>query len=204
MLNLNRSRILLLSAWLLFAMASRTTAEDFQIGLIDMAHVFKNYEKFKAGTARLQDEVSQSDDLLQPMIDSIKKLQEQMKELSPASTEYEQLEGQMVNTQADLRKVQLQKQREFVKRESELYKEIYLEIVEAVDRYSRYYNYTLILRFNRNPFDSVEDSQDVVQGMNRQVLYHRNGDDLTDPVLKYLNGRFEKQQTAGAPGTTTR
>lgn len=201
-----QSSMLALTIAVLFVVVAtpQAQAEDFQIGLIDMAHVFKNYEKFKATTSRLQAEVSQSDDQLQPMVEKIKNLQEQMKALSPTSSEYEQLEGQMVNAQADLRKVQLQKQREFMKKESELYKEIYLEIADAVDRYSRYYNYTLILRFNRAPLDSADEPEAVVQGMNRQVLYHRNSDDLTDPVLTYLNGRWQKQQAAGTPAGTTR
>ena len=180
-------------------------AEDAQIGLIDMAHVFKNYDKFVDLTEQLQNEVKQSDEVLRPRVEGIKKLQEQMKDLSPTSAEYEQLEGQLVNAQADLRKIQLQKQREFVKKETELYKSIYLEVTDAVDRYSNYYKYTLILRFSRNPVTGEEDPQKLMQGMNRQVLYHRNRDDLTDPVLKFLNGQWQKERTAIQPaGATTR
>ena len=33
-----------------------------QVGLIDMAHVFKNYEKFKTSTAALQEQIKAADE----------------------------------------------------------------------------------------------------------------------------------------------
>ncbi len=43
------------------AQAVPPDAVKHQIGLIDMAHIFKNYEKFTAMTASLQKEIEQTD-----------------------------------------------------------------------------------------------------------------------------------------------
>ena len=194
----------LLTGCFLFLFAGPIHADDgYQIGLIDMAHVFKEYKKFVYLTERLQEEVRRSDELLAPKIENIQAIQAKMKELAPTSAEYEALESEFLTAQADLKKAQLQKQRELMKKETEVYKGIYLEVSDAVERYSKYYKYTQILRFNRSVVDAADNPQEVMEGMNRQVLYHQNRDDLTDPVLNYLNDRWEKQQNASAPASQT-
>lgn len=187
------------------AFSQQTASDVHQIGLIDMAHVFKNYEKFKSGTQALQDEVAQRQSGLTAKVEEGKRLQQQMKEYNVGSPEFEKLEGELVNLQAELKKIQLKNQREFMKREADLYKEIYLEVYEAVNRYARYYKYTLIMRFERAGLAAAENPQDIVEGLNQQVLYHRNRDDLTDPILNYLNEKWRRQNQSAAAesnGTT--
>lgn len=186
--------------------SAEKVAAKHQIGLIDMAHVFKNYEKFLALTDALQSEISSSDTEMKEKVEQGKTLQEQMKALKAGSPEFEKLEGDLLTVQADLKKLQLKKRREFMRKEAEIYKEVFLDVREAVGRYSRYYKYTLILRFDRSGLAVADQPQDIVEGLNQQVLYHRNRDDLTDPILNYLNEQWRKSQpqTASPGGATTR
>lgn len=191
-----------------FAQSSgaQTTATDrHQLGLIDMAYVFKNYQKFNDKTEALQEEIVATDTEMKARVESGKKIQEQMKAFSAGSADYEKLEGDLLNVQAELKKLQLKKQREFMRKEADLYKETYLEVRDAIARYSTYYKYTLILRFDRSGVNSAENPQEIVEGLNQQVLYHRNRDDLTDPILNYLNSQWKKTQAASTqPDSTTR
>ncbi len=200
--NLSLTALILFAALSSPSFAQTPQVKNHQVGLIDMAHVFKNYEKFTALTDALQQEITQRETGLISKVDEARQIQEKMKEQEPGSEEFEKLEGDFLTLQADLKKVQLKNQREFMKREAELYKSLYLETRNAVDKYAQYYNYTLILRFDRSGVASADDPQAIVEGLNQQVLYHRNRDDLTDPILNYLNEQWRRsQKQAAAPST---
>ena len=188
------------------ALAQSANNTQHQIGLIDMAYVFKNYDKFTALTEALETEIASSTAEMKTKAQAGQKIQEQMKTFETGSAEYEKLEGDLLSLQGEIQKIQIKKRREFMRKEADLYKEIYLEATEAVGRYARYYNYTLILRFDRSGVTSAEDPQKIAKGMNQQVLYHRNRDDLTDPILNYLNDKWKKSlQEAKVPrGPATR
>lgn len=186
------------------AHAQATATDRHQLGLIDMAYVFKNYQKFNDKTEALQAEIVKTDTEMKSRVEAGQKIQAQMKEFSAGSSEYEKLEGDLLTEQAELKKLQLKKQREFMRKEADIYKATYLEVRDAISRYSTYYKYTLILRFDRSGVTSAENPQDIVEGLNQQVLYHRNRDDLTDPILNYLNEQWKRtQQAAASPSSTT-
>ena len=55
----------------------------------------------------------------------------------------------------------------------------------------------------------ADNPQAIIQSMNRQVVYYRGEDDLTDPILGYLNGKYGKSgdpaakpRAAAAPAAT--
>ena len=52
------------------------------------------------------------------------------------------------------------------------------------------------MRFNREELEAAGDPQKIIQGMNRQVVWHRPQDDLTDPILNYLNNEYSKTASA--------
>ncbi|QDT31747.1 OmpH family outer membrane protein [Thalassoglobus polymorphus] len=201
-LNLSLAALILVAVQASTTFAESPQVKNHQVGLIDMAHVFKNYEKFKALTEALQEQITQSETGMKTQVEEGRKIQEQMKALTSGSPEFEKLEGQLLSIEASLKKAQLKNQREFMRQEAELYKDLYLETRNAVDKYARYYNYSLILRFDRSGVASADNPQEIVEGLNQQVLYHRNRDDLTDPILNYLNEQWRREQKqAAAPST---
>lgn len=183
-----------------------------QIGLIDMAQVFKEYEKFKTLSDGLRAEVEASDAEAKEKIDELQQIQSQLTSgtLTEGSAEYATLEASLATKSSELETFRKLKQRDFLRKEADIYKTVYLEVQDAVQKYARYYKYTLIMRFNRDKVEDAENPQDIIQSMNRPVVFHRPEDDLTDPILNYLNGEYRK--TAGrstpagtaAPTTATR
>jgi outer membrane protein len=182
--------------------AESNAVPPHQVGLIDMSFVFKNYQKFNTMTASLQEEIQQLDEQAKTKVERMKQLQGQLTggTLKEGSAEFIEAETSLMNAKSELETFKRVAQRDFLRKEADIYKTIYLEVEDAVRRYAAYYHYTLVLRFNRQDVHEAENPRDVMNGMNRQVLYFRSQDDLTDPILEYLNSEWQKQSgTSSAP-----
>src|SRR5690606_23117048 len=77
------------------AQAQGNTATGAKIGLIDMAHVFKNYKKFEVLRNDLKAEIEKSDQEAQTMAAQIKSTQKRMQEFKEGSPEYIKLETEL-------------------------------------------------------------------------------------------------------------
>jgi outer membrane protein len=179
--------------------AERPTAH--QVGLIDMAYVFKNYEKFKASTQDLQANIKAADDKAKAQVEAMKNLQEKLASLTAGSAEHQKVESDLIGMQTKLETFRKTSQLEFLRREADIYKTVYLEVAQSVEQYSKHYKYTLIMRFNRAPVETAENPQEIIQSMNRQVVYYRTQDDITDQILGYLNEQFKANGGSAATAT---
>lgn len=168
-----------------------------KVGLIDMAQVFKDYEKFKTHREALQAEIEQSDAKAKQMLAEMKQLQEvaQSGQLKQDSEQYQQIEQQLITKKGELESYRQVQQREFLRKESEIYKQVYLEVQDMVEKFANAFNYTLIVRFNASKVDEAENPQEVIQSMNRQVVFHRHKDDITPRILQALNDRYNSGQS---------
>ena len=172
--------------------AAAAAAGTHQVGLIDMAHVFKNYDKFKSMTEDMQGDAKKAQADAEAMVEQMKQVQTKMQSLQEGSEDYIKNETQILTLQTKLESFRKVQQREFLRKEAEIYKTVYMEVQEAVQKYAKYYKYTLIIRFNRQSVDAAENPQEIITSMNRQVVYYRDQDDLTDPILNFLNDEYKK------------
>jgi Skp family chaperone for outer membrane proteins len=192
-----------------FAQAGAAPAakSTHQVGLIDMAFVFKNYDKFKTMTKALQEEAQGAQKKADAMIEEMKSLQSKLQggDLAEGSPDYVRIESQLLKMQTDLETYRKVSQRDFLRKEADIYKTIYLEVQTAVNDYADYYKYTLILRFNRQEVSEADNPQQILNSLGRQVVFYRKSDDLTTPILQYLNDEFKKNggtaPAAAAPPT---
>lgn len=171
-------------------------ATPHQIGLIDMAHIFKNYDKFKHQTESLQKAAEEAEAKAQALIKRMQDIQEQAQTLTPGSPDFDKLEAQMIELQSQLQALKQKEQRDIVRKQADLYKQIYLEVQDAVAQYAKYYKYTLIIRFNRQEVAETANPQEIIQSMNRQVVWYQNQDDVTDPILQFLNDKYKRSASA--------
>lgn len=167
-------------------------SKNANIALIDMAEVFKKYEKFAVLRDGLKAEIEKTDLEAQQKGKDIQGLQAQMKESKQGSPDYIALESQLAQLTTEFETFRKVKQREFLRQEAALYHTIYLEVTEWVGKYAEHYEYTMVLRFNREEL-ATDDPQQLIQGMNRQVVYFRANDDITDQVIKLLNSQYDKE-----------
>lgn len=183
------------------AQAQNSPSQPHMIALIDMAEVFKKYKKFEAMRETLKTEITASEAEMKKEIETLQALQAKLQSLDEASPAYAATEKELASKASDLEAVRKVKQREFLRKESSIYKAIYMESTEAVSKYADYYKYTLVLRFNRTDITENDNAKDVINGMNKQVVYYRPEHDITDAVLKYLNDRYAREVSAAAGGT---
>ncbi len=184
-----------------------TTALPPKVGLIDMARVFKEYKKFEVIREKLKTEFEGTQKEAQAKAQQVQQLQAQMQTVTEGSPEYNQYEQKAVQLASELKAFGQMTQRDMFRKEAQLYKEIYLEVEDMVGKYAQFKKFTLVLRFNSEELDA-EDPQKIISGMNRQVVFHRAEDDITDQIIKYLNDVYAKnngvQQTSGTDGGTSR
>ena len=172
-----------------------------KVGLIDMAQVFKEYKKFEVLREDLKNSILESDTKAKQMAEQIKRIQVEMKEFKAGSTDYISRETQLAKLTSDFETFRKVAQRDFLRQEAGIYHTIYLEVVDAVERYAYHFKYTLVLRFNRSELESG-DPQELIKGMNRQVVYSRPSDDITLSVIDFLNRKYQAEAKAGGDGKT--
>lgn len=179
--------------------AARPEASDkaesaHKVGLIDMAEVFQGYKKFEELRNQLQAEIDQSDAEAKVMIEKLQKLQTEVQEkkFTPGSPQFEQAEKQLLDGKAAFESFRAATQRKLARRESEMFKVIYSDTTMAVELYAKHAKYTVVMRFDRKGIDENTPPAEAVQRMNKQVVYFRPSDDITDVVLGYLNKEYEK------------
>lgn len=178
------------------------TPSAHQVGLIDMAYVFKNYDKFKAQTEALQADIKSRDDQAKTRIEAMRTMQERLGSLQAGSPDHQKVEQDLISMQTELETFKKKAQLEFFRREAEIYKTVYSEVQKAVTQYATFHKYTLIMRFNRDGLDRAENPQEIIQSMNRQVVFFRGEDDCTDVILLHLNEQYGKSSGGAAPATS--
>ncbi len=165
-----------------------------RVGLIDMAEVFQGYKKFEDLRNALQAEIEKSDADAKIMIEKMQKVQAELNEqkFTPGSPQFEQAEKTLLQHKSDFEAFRAATQRKLARRESEMFKVIYSDTTKAVSLYADYAKYTVVMRFDRKDIDENTPPAEAVQRMNKQVVFHRTSDDITDVVLGYLNKEYAK------------
>ena len=164
-----------------------------------MAEVFKEYKKFKALRDDLKVDIQASDRKAKSLAAEAKLVQDKLKSgaIKQDSAEHKRLEDQLIRLQSEFNTFKAQVQRDFMRKESQIYKTVYLEVADATKKYAEYFGYTLVLRFNSKSISEADGPKGILGSMNKQVIYSRPGNDITDPIVKYLNDVYD--QTKGTP-----
>lgn len=182
--------------------AAKAPAESIphKVGLIDMAYLFSKYQKFDALRADLKAEIEGADAQMKVKLEKIKGLQLAMKELVPNSPDFVAHEKQITEMAAGAEADRKNLQRKFMREETKVYQTVYRDVLDAVNKYASIYKYTLIVRYSRDEAEPVDDPQKVMQALQRQVVFNRPEDDITDSVLTYLNKQYKPSTPAPVRG----
>jgi outer membrane protein len=171
-----------------------------RVGLVDMAEVFQGYKKFEDLRTELSAEIEKSDAEAKLMVEKMQKMQTEIQELklAPGTPQYDQAEKQLLDAKGEFEAFRAATQRKLARRESEMFKVIYADTTSMVKKYAEYAKYTVVIRFDRKDIDENTPPAEAVQRMNKQVVYYRADDDITDVVLSTLNKQYEGSSGAGA------
>ncbi len=205
---MTRFAFLLITTILLVAPSARTLAQDttspsspHKIALIDIAGVLKKYKKVDALRAEIKAEIAKSEPKRTAMMKQIETLDKRLKSgtIERGSAKAAELEQQSDQFKAELVVFNKNERKRILRREAELLKTIHGEIKAVVKRAADAWGYTLVLRFNGTASDTTTPNS-VVGELQRQVVYHRPEDDITKPVIEFLNKQFLKDSPAPRTG----
>ena len=140
-------------------------------------------------------------DLQDRMTETIKKEQTELKGFKEGSEEYSRVEKTLLTHTTQAEAYRKSQQRDLIRKEAQIYKTIYLEVSDAVEKYAQHFSFTLVLRFSADELNGQENPEDVMRGLNRQVVYYRPSEDITNAICEFLNRRYARTaSTAPADG----
>lgn len=165
-----------------------------KIGLIDIVQVFKDYDKVKTQLKALAAEAKENQQSLTTKVEDMKRIQEQIQSgtFAQGTPQRKELESQLISLSTQVESDRKVAQLDFVRRESDIYKSVYVEIQDTVGMFAKHYNYDVILKFSLSKVSDAGNPQAVMASMNRQVVHHDPQDDITQPIVKYLNQKYNQ------------
>jgi Skp family chaperone for outer membrane proteins len=204
-LNVSKSRLLVTIAAVLLAtgiavsiwaqgaappmQSAQTQAQ--RVALLDVAYIFDHHTGFKAKMNGLKLEAEQTRNQMKQESDAIRNLAvrlQELKETRPGSPEYKQLEEEITSRQANLR-VQLELlNKQFLEKEAQIWYTVYQSIRQEVGYYATQKGIALVVRFNGEPVQQGEP-EDVLRGVNSNVVWYSESLDITPDILRNLNLR---------------
>jgi Skp family chaperone for outer membrane proteins len=162
------------------------------IALLDVSYIFKNHPRFKSMMDEMKADVDGAESSVNKERDTIRKLVEQLDTYHKGSPDYNAMEKEIAEREANLTvKVQLQR-KQFLAQEAKIYFTVYKEIEQEVDYYCSNKGIDMVLRFNGDPVD-VDKPDSVLSFINKPVVYYDKGRDITPIILDSLIKR------SGAP-----
>ena len=72
-------------------------------------------------------------------------------------------------------------------REAQVYMQVYQEIEKAVEQFARQHRIAAVFSFDGEPTGTA-DSEQILRGITKPIVYLEPGIDITPDVLKMLNG----------------
>jgi Skp family chaperone for outer membrane proteins len=167
------------------------------IALLDVSYIFKNHPRFKTMMDEMKADVDGAESSVTKERDTVRKLIEQLDTYRKGSPDYNAMEKEIAEREANLTvKVQLQR-KQFLAQEAKIYFTVYKEIEQEVDYYCQNKGIDIVLRFNGDPVD-VDKPDSVLSFINKPVVYYDKGRDITPIILDSLIKR------SGAPTNGTR
>lgn len=160
-----------------------------KIGLVDMTRVFNEYNKFKDMQSALQAEALGLKAETDGIAAQAKRIRQELGLLKPGAPEFNKLEATLAQLSSDFAAKQKIGQLSIRRKEADIFKNIYVDATAVVQMYAKHFEFTMVMRFNSAKLDQ-NDNASVANGLSKLVIYHRHQDDITDPVIDYLNRKY--------------
>lgn len=160
-----------------------------KIGLVDMARVFKEYNKFEDMRASLKAEMEVALAEAKRIAAEAEKVKEELKLLKAGSAEFIKRETDLAQLSSDFETKRKVANVQYQRKEAEIFQDIYIDSVGVIKLYAEHFKYSMVMRFNSAEIDK-SDPKTLANGLNKLVIYHRPQDDITDAVIDYLNRKY--------------
>jgi Skp family chaperone for outer membrane proteins len=164
-------------------------ATPVKIGLVDMARVFKEYNKFEDMRASLKAEMEVALAEAKKIAADAEKVKEELKLLKAGSADYIKREADLAQLSSNFETKRKLANVQYQRKEAEIFQDIYVDSVGVIKLYAEHFKFSMVMRFNSAELDKTNPSS-LANGLNKLVIYHRPQDDITDAVIDYLNRKY--------------
>jgi len=176
-------------------------ASKYGIAVVDISYIFKKHDRFNAQREAMKKEMETIEAELKADRETIAKQEQQRNQYNPGAPEYKQLDEQIARKMADFNLKMGKLRKEFLERESKVYYQTYLEVVDAITQYAQRQNIGLVLRFNGEPVDA-NNRDNVLREINKPIVV-QDRVDITPDIIMMVNrsgpGAANAPQASGAP-----
>ena len=170
-------------------------------GTIDMAAVFKGYDKVKTSSEEFKSAVMSKKNELMKLMSEAQQQSEMLAKMTPGSLDSKKYEDKISQLKAQHEALREQYERDFSLREAEMLATLYKEIQAMVSRVAQFRKMTYILRVSNDPV-SGSNPNSAMMAIERTVVYAETRNDITEDVVKYLNMQY-KAAAGTSPGATS-
>ena len=161
---------------------------DADTALIDMAGVFKNYDRFNDARDDLKAEIEDESGDLKRLAKRIKELTADLKTAGDRGDQSDWTKRNLETAKEDYKAARKAVSEKFLRREAELYQDLYEEARAVIAEIAEERGYQLVIRYKAEPGEdeAPDDPKEILKGMNRLVV-HTTLPDITDEVAERLN-----------------
>jgi Skp family chaperone for outer membrane proteins len=184
------------------ATTARGARSALKIAVVDMAQLLRQYKK----TVELRDEINTagaaSNGKLQEMYGKGQELIQSLKDgsIAPESPKFRERELEIYRLESYIKSAKSSAEKDLKLQELKASVEVYNEIQEVLKLFCEHNGFTIILRVD-NEGAAAADPQALGRVLSQNIIFHQHGDDITSPVVAYLNRRYES--TAHSEPATT-
>jgi len=177
----------LIAGWVV----SGATAAWAQIAVIDLRYVFDNHQRYKQQVQQLRQRVQAAEAELNKQRQRIRQLIRERDKYKVDSAQYKQLDAEIAQLRAQVEAQFRLQQKDFLRQEARIQMQVYNEIQAEVQAFAQRNRLVIVIQFNgRKPKDNTPP--EVVRYVNRLVVYHHPGIDITQQIVQSLNARVAR------------
>ncbi len=177
----------LVAGWVL----SAASAAWAQIAVLDLRYVFDNHQRYKQQVEQLRQRVQAAEAELNKQREHLRKLVRERDKYKVDSAQYKQLDAEIARMRANVEAQFRLQQKDFLREEARIQLQIYNEIQAEVRAFAQRHRLTLVIQFSgKQPKDATP--REVVRYVNRLVVYHHPGIDITQQIVQALNARVAR------------
>ncbi|MCR4415807.1 MAG: signal peptide peptidase SppA [Thermoguttaceae bacterium] len=159
-----------------------------KVAVLDVNEVLRHHPALKAQLVELRADTARADEVFKRQRDELAELGRKLEGLTPGTAEHSALKEQIAQRQAALTAEGELQQKEFARREAQLYQRYYDQVVAVVDEYAREHGLSVVLRADGGAPKSGAPG-DVLRNLSRSVVWTAKDLDITPQIIERLAAR---------------
>ena len=160
------------------------------VGSVDMAAIFKRSEKAQRAQERYSSYIKAEQERLADLVAQFKKLAAPLEQLASGSPDFVALEGRITVLKNQYQTERDALAREADRRQARTTAAFYQEVQDVITSVAKSRGMSFVVKVSPGPQPDSEPNE-VQTALDHSVVYADPRNDLTEEVIRELNGRFK-------------